>query len=106
MATVPGSNISGSVSEGVIFGGWGTANAAKLFYAEHKVPLRPGTQTLSFWDFVGNSSRISTWDTGFSRTDNVGASGGNAIAENRHFVAPGTSTVNGYGWAYAISSEL
>jgi len=104
-ATVPGSNASSS-GDFLLFGGWGSANAAKVFYAEHKVPLRPGTQTLSFWDVVGNASKISTYDTGFSRTDNVNANGGNNITENRHFTAPGTTTVNGWAWAYLVTSEL
>jgi len=104
-ATVPGSNVAAS-GDFLLFGGWGTANAAKVFYAEHKVPLRPGTQTLSFWDAVGNASKISTYDTGFTRTDNVNPNGGNGITENRHFTAPGTTTVNGWAWAYLVTSEL
>jgi hypothetical protein len=105
-ATVPGASITSTYSQGVVFAGWGTTNAAKMFTAEHKVPLRPGTQTLSFWDFAGNSGRISTFDVGFTRTDNQAANGGNEITENRHFVAPGTTNYNGWGWAYAVSSEL
>jgi hypothetical protein len=101
--TVPGS-LTGA-GDAVIFGGWGTENAAKLFYAEHKVSMR-ATPSLSFWDSVGNASKISTYDTGFSRTDNVNAVGGSGLNADRHYVAPGTSTVNAWLWAYAISAEL
>jgi hypothetical protein len=105
-STVPGANISSSLNEGILFGGWGTANVPKLFMAQHQTPLRPGTQSLSFWDVVGNASRLSTYDSGFTRTDNQSATGGTGISENKHFVAPGTSTANGFAWAYLITSEL
>ena len=104
--TVPGANVTSSFNEAVVFGGWGSENVAKLFTAEHKIPLRPGTQSLSFWDMAGNASTLSSFDNGFTRTDNRSPTGGNAISENRHYVAPGTSTYNAYAWAYAISSEL
>jgi hypothetical protein len=104
--TVPGANVTSTFNEAVVFGGWGSENVAKLFTAEHKIPLRPGTQSLSFWDMAGNASAFSSFDNGFTRTDNRSASGGNAISENRHYVAPGTTTYNAYAWAYAISSEL
>jgi hypothetical protein len=103
--TAPGSNVAAS-GDFILNGGWGTANAAKVFYAYHQVPLRPGTQTLSFWDVVGNASKISTYDVGFSRTDNVNANGGNGVNENRNYTAPGTTTINGWAWAYLVTSEL
>jgi hypothetical protein len=104
--TVPGANVTSTFNEAVVFGGWGSENVAKLFTAEHKIPLRPGTQSLSFWDMAGNATTLSSFDNGFTRTDNRSPSGGNAISENRHYVAPGTTTYNAYAWAYAISSEL
>jgi hypothetical protein len=104
-ATTPGTDITGSYSGAVIFGGWGSANAAKVMQYPHKVTMRT-TPTISFWDLGGNASKITTFDTGFSRTNNVAASGGTIISEDNHSVNPGTSTINGWSWCYAASAEL
>lgn len=102
--TTPGSVASGT-GDSIFFAGWGTESAAKLFFAEHKVTMR-AAPTLSFWDYNGNASRITTYDVGFTATHNVNANGGNSTGPDRHYVAPGTSTVNGWTWAYALSAEL
>ena len=104
-ATTPGTDITSSYSGAVIFGGWGSASAAKVMQYPHKVTMRT-TPTISFWDLGGNASKITTFDTGFSRTNNVSASGGTIISEDNHSVNPGTSTINGWSWCYAASAEL
>ena len=104
-ATTPGTDITGSYSGAVIFGGWGSTSAAKVIQYPHQIPMRT-TPTISFWDLGGNASKITTFDTGFSRTNNVAASGGTIISENNHSVNPGTSTINGWSWCYAASAEL
>jgi len=104
-ATTPGTDITSSYSGAVIFGGWGSASAAKVMQYPHKVTMRT-TPTISFWDLGGNASKITTFDTGFSRTNNVSALGGTIISEDNHSVNPGTSTINGWSWCYAASAEL
>jgi len=104
-ATTPGTDITSSYSGAVIFGGWGSTSAAKVMQYPHKVTMRT-TPTISFWDLGGNASKITTFDTGFSRTNNVAASGGTIISEDNHSVNPGTSTINGWSWCYAASAEL
>jgi len=65
--TAPGTtSIGGYAANGGLANGTFNCRSSIRFAAEMRV-----APTLSYWDYVGNASRASSWNTGNTRTDNV-----------------------------------
>ena len=65
--TAPGTtSIGGYAANGGLANGTFNARSSIRFAVEMR-----SAPTLSYWDYVGNASRASSWNTGNTRTDNV-----------------------------------
>lgn len=66
--SAPGANAVGGYAAIL---GLTTTSGTKGFYVPFKVTKRITPTTVSAWDYVGNSGKVSTYDLAAARTDNV-----------------------------------